>query len=552
MALEVASTIDIYTTVLGWTLYDRIWQALTDTGIALLPFFGVFVRSFTKNWGDAGDEGATPSVRNIELELAGMLTVLAMVCAPVLDIQIGDLSHTQACGNQTVSGGNTGTGYDTAFTGIGGGVAPTVPVWWRAVMAVSGGLSNVAIAATPCKTNLSQLNYQMENTRIADPELRQQIQLFGSDCFMTARAKFARDHMTLPSNYSPDDIDWPGSQYFQDTAGFYDDPNPNLAPRAKEEIPGFPYDPNRDFEYGGTAPASGLGKPTCGQWWTDGNVGLRKRLLEQINPDTLSKFETWFMANYNSKTMADAENEEIRRLLNQNEQVSAGISPSSRLTSLSDGSGVNGVVGGFTFIGNFFHAVVQRAEFYALQQAAPIGQSLILMVIYMSLPFILVFSGYSIESVLMASVGIFAIRFLTALWALASWLDNALTEGLGIEWWKAIGVDNSTNVAVLARLSHKNFTCKSIDSKAAGESTNVSMAAWKFFGIVFRISSMARPRNSPMTWAWLPAFVLTPSSPKVTSRIQLLDSTPQCPRTACASSPASGPALAVSGTVLLT
>ena len=103
-----------------------------------------------------------------------------------------------------------------------------------------------------------------------------------------------------------------------------------------------------------------------------------------------------------------------------------------------------------------------------------------------------------------------------------------------------------------ARLSHKKFTCKSIDSKAPGTSANFSMAAWKFFGIVFRINSMARPRNNPMTWAWLPAFVLMPSSLKVASRIQLLDSTPQCRRMVCANSPASGLAVEGSSTELLT
>ena len=102
------------------------------------------------------------------------------------------------------------------------------------------------------------------------------------------------------------------------------------------------------------------------------------------------------------------------------------------------------------------------------------------------------------------------------------------------------------------RLSNKKFTCKSIDSKAPGTSANFSMAAWKFFGIVFRINSMARPRNNPMTWAWLPAFVLMPSSLKVASRIQLLDSTPQCRRMACANSPASGLAVEGSSTELLT
>ena len=102
------------------------------------------------------------------------------------------------------------------------------------------------------------------------------------------------------------------------------------------------------------------------------------------------------------------------------------------------------------------------------------------------------------------------------------------------------------------RLSHKNFTRKSIDSKWPGTSLNLSMAALKFFGEVFRINSMARPRNDPMIWAWLPAFVLTLSSPKVTSRTQLLDSTPQCFRMACANSLTTGLALDGCGTVLLT
>jgi len=434
--MEAASAIDIYTTVLGWTLYDRIWQALLDTGLAYLPFFAVVVRHFAGSWGEAGNEGAADSVRRIELELAGLLTVAALAGAPVLEIRVGDLSHTAACGAQTSTGGNTGTLYDSTFN-VGGGAPALVPVWWRAVMAVSAGFSNVAVAAIPCDPNVRQLNYQMDNTRIADAGLRQQLQLFDADCYRPAKAKFAREIRTLPPGYRYDDINWFGSQYFQDTAGFYGDPNPALAPRAKEEIPGAPFDPARDFEYGGTAPASGLGKPTCLQWWTDGTAGLRARLLGQIDPATLQAMKS---AAKPPATPQDVEDAQIRKLVDTTVEADPDAPP----TAPAGGSGWLARFLGTA--GTMHEAIKSQATFYALQQAAPIAQSLVLMAVYLCLPFVLLFSSYSLETALLAAVGIFALRFLTALWALSSWLDTALTNALGIAWFSHNNNDGIASV----------------------------------------------------------------------------------------------------------
>ena len=58
-------------------------------------------------------------------------------------------------------------------------------------------------------------------------------------------------------------------------------------------------------------------------------------------------------------------------------------------------------------------------KIYALRQAAPIGQSFILMGIYLFLPFILLFSGFSIEVLYTTTVAIIGIKFLTPIWTLA-------------------------------------------------------------------------------------------------------------------------------------
>ena len=118
----------------------------------------------------------------------------------------------------------------------------------------------------------------------------------------------------------------------------------------------------------------------------------------------------------------------------------------------SSGGGFGSWLAGFLGTGGTaYHGIEQRATFYALQQAAPIGQSLILMAIYLCLPFVLVFSGYSIETVLLAGLGIFAVRFLTALWALATWVDTAMVKALGISWWDADG-DNGV-ATIVAEIS---------------------------------------------------------------------------------------------------
>ncbi len=46
-------------------------------------------------------------------------------------------------------------------------------------------------------------------------------------------------------------------------------------------------------------------------------------------------------------------------------------------------------------------------KIYALRQAAPIGQAFVLMGIYLFLPFILLFSGYSIEVLFTVTVAVY-------------------------------------------------------------------------------------------------------------------------------------------------
>ncbi|PZN70367.1 MAG: hypothetical protein DM484_28515 [Candidatus Methylumidiphilus alinenensis] len=441
--MEVGSAIELYTTLLGWILYDKLWDALAETGVAYIPFLALIVRNFALSWEKYGMEGAAASMRGMEIQLAAMLTVVALAGSPVISLQSSDLSYTAPCGGATVSGGNSGTGYDQTFQ-LGNNQA-TVPAWWRAVMAVSAGFSNAAIAATPCQGDLRRMDYRMGNTVIKDLDLKAQLDDFYQDCFLRARSQFIRQGQSLPSGYPPDDIDWPGSQYFQDTDGYYNNANINLAMRAHREIPNFPFDPARDAEYGGSSP-SGWGKPTCYDWWANETAGLRQRLVQQIDSGLLNSIVTTVSAKMNGTTVKSVQDDLIRKLYVQDMKGALNVqshdeNSSAFVRALSD-------------FGLMKQGVETSSTVYALKQAAPIGQSLILMTVYLCLPFLLVFSSFSIQAVMLASLGVFALRFLTALWALATWLDTSMIEALGIEWWRFLTNFNpSISVVVVNTVS---------------------------------------------------------------------------------------------------
>lgn len=81
---------------------------------------------------------------------------------------------------------------------------------------------------------------------------------------------------TIFDEYGAEDIDWPGSHIFQEIPGFYDHY------RAQQPVPGFDYDPARDFEpmYSDPIGDVPVGRPTCKEWWADPAIGLRQKIVD--------------------------------------------------------------------------------------------------------------------------------------------------------------------------------------------------------------------------------------------------------------------------------
>jgi TraG-like protein, N-terminal region len=427
--MNVGSYLELYTTVFGWLLYDNIWDVLSETGLVYLPFIGMLVRNFAEPYrSQEAKDAATTSLRRTEIDTAVMLTVVVLAAQPFIDVSLKNLSYTKACGaGGTVSGGSSGTTYDGEFTPVAlGNDTAQVPVWWYGVLALTGGLDDAIILAIPCTAELRAMKYGIENSRVTDPETRYQSEWFYQNCFVPAMVKFEQERPSLPAGLSEEDIQWIGSEFFVNTPGYYD------TFRSGIEVPGFPYDPSRDIEYDPDIYTPVNGSPTCKEWWNDGNKGLRQALKEHVEPTALDNFRTLLPASVGGITQAQAEDLAIRAMLEQEQAALTGLDELEAYTSETAGGIVSRDI---AKVGALLESFTFYPKLHMIQVAAPVIQSMVLMMFYALLPFALLFSSYSIGTIVQLSIILFAIKFWTVLWAIAHWLDDHLLTALQPDSW---------------------------------------------------------------------------------------------------------------------
>ena len=190
---------------------------------------------------------------------------------------------------------------------------------------------------------------------------------------------------------------------------------------------GFPYQSPRDDGF----PIGAWGYPTCNEWWqqSDPAIGLRAGIIEEFETDVVDDLESWF----GSATRAEAEDQVIKTVLRADrggiagfEGLGAGLGRNAGIVgTLSSGATAVAATAGLAFTG-----MAHYSKMYIVREAAPIVQVILLMVLVMLLGFLMVFSGYSIQAIAVASVAYFGIKFWTALWAVAYWIDNHMIEAM--------------------------------------------------------------------------------------------------------------------------
>lgn len=258
---------------------------------------------------------------------------------------------------------------------------------------------------------------EVDNTRIDSPLLAQEVADFSRDCYGPARAKLFMNRPDL-SEEEMHDVTWIGSRFFLDTAGYYD------TYRSSTPRDSWAYDENRDA--GLAEVPSGAGYPTCEQWWSDQYYGLRERLLQQVDPDLLSRMGNWagFIStdDMNDSIIRAIASPQAQRL-NQGEVYTdyGGQIEMTLPNIITRGAANLGLSVGSL---GFFPAMD------VMRQALPMVLSMLKMALVICIPLVLVIGTYDLKMLVIVSIVQFALFFVDFWFQLARWIDSTILDAL--------------------------------------------------------------------------------------------------------------------------
>ncbi|AAW77418.1 conserved hypothetical protein [Xanthomonas oryzae pv. oryzae KACC 10331] len=216
MTLYTTDYLEYYLTLVGWIVHNGIWNILVASGVFTLPFISVVIHEWLRARTEGADEGNKEVLSSVRIENRVWVAIVVILFAgmPFIDVNLStiqfDTSRSTQCKVDTATPQDTR--WSNAFTTLNNQSAK-VPVWWFFMHAISKAVTGAAVAAIPCGTDLRQVRMEIDNLRINDPVLAQEVADFTHDCYGPARAKFFMGRLAL-SDAQMDDVTWIGSGYF--------------------------------------------------------------------------------------------------------------------------------------------------------------------------------------------------------------------------------------------------------------------------------------------------------------------------------------------------
>ena len=462
------SLLEIYTMLFGWNMYGAIWDILTGTGLALIPFIVIIVSSFQESYQSSSAE---ETVKGLEMRFVGMILVLMLCVIPYSgqSIQLStiqynlDLPDCNPPANTVGTGDNTGTLYDDSFNGMTG-LTAYKPVAWYFVEFLSSAITHTSIKAMGCVNNYDYMLMRVGQVSIQDPDLRKRVMDFNEVCYKKARQRFEINPINIATASETQDIDWIGSDIFVNTMNEYYRHEEAFV----QDMSMYGFTRQTTFRESDASTPSGA-HPYCYEVWLgedgpgiagNGAPGLRQLLLDDIPADKAGDIlDDWMDWGSEVMTIGTATNTEKENLiLKMILQADAANLDSKTNVDVSNNFDTNSTLMGAidTIFSGF--GVFQSAEEFLqaqtmkqmLKVAGPLVLALIQMLVIMATPFVMLLGNYKLSSFVSVALTYFAFEFVNAIWGALFWFDNHVLDVYISEagWW-----DIATNSLLIMTVS---------------------------------------------------------------------------------------------------
>lgn len=438
--LTVSSNIEIYTTMLGWIVFDIMWKMLSETGLVFLPFLTMLYRNMYEPYVSQDVKpAAITSFKRMKWELITSLIIITLFLLPSKRLTIDKIAYVTppTLSNPSSNGLKFKKGDASE---IGGTLQPkissgvNVPIGWIFVMSIGNGINNYVLGSLPHPTDLRIAAQHLNSAYIKDPNLNKKLHLFANKCHIPAASKFHKniEHFTkLLQNENDidvdieDDVAWMGSKVLTALPGLYKNCSPS--PNNNCEVgTGFSVRLDKNITY-------------CDIFWAD----IRHKIIESAKKDTDDGDEiSWWgkgklavASLFGSQAVAEQEDALVRQIIDSNGEHRTGLdSPEAAYKTTMFDSPI--LEAGANIVKSFFtsrkleNASIESGFIATLGQTGlPMIRAALLMCIIWFIPLFFLVAGYhNVERLFQLILAIFTVQMLTLWGNLGYWVDQTLAN----------------------------------------------------------------------------------------------------------------------------
>ncbi len=433
--MNVHSYFELATTLIGWHIANGIAELLTLSGLVLVPFVVLLWRNFAEPVrSQSARSAAAVSLRRMELDTLIAAVVIVFAFLPAVPVSRSEILFTQPYTDTPTNAQDPERPYGGHTDAVG---EIRVPIFWWLVYQVSANVTDRVVGVIdrlddPAVLRASLL--RIAQLSIVDERLIAELRQFRRDCYEPSLSQYQRASNPPHSSDHFDAVDWLGSHLLLRTPGYYRAcPDVNVCGNghhAQSAVPNWPYRPGID-----RAP----GQPRCDAWWDAADIGLRKRLLADLHRQA-----PWF--KHRTQKVIDSmdaerraqqpdlvrkfEDRVLRRMLNQVPRIM--VERADRESGIFFNTLGLLSVDGLQQVAAGLGALILSALLHIVMELVVVGlpmlQALLLMLFYIALPLVVPYAALQPSIILRAAVLLFSLRFVSALWAVAEFLDEQLLE----------------------------------------------------------------------------------------------------------------------------